>query len=155
FSEGNKIFGQKGAAEAIPFFKRAVELDPRFGLAHTYLGAIYPLVGEVGLSRQHLIRGFELRDRLGTREQYIAAGNYYFGVTGELEKARQQFQLAAQEYPRDFHVRIQLAQLHRAFAQYEQAVTLLREALRLEPDSWVSYNNLGLSYMNLDHLDEA
>jgi DNA-binding winged helix-turn-helix (wHTH) protein/tetratricopeptide (TPR) repeat protein len=154
FSDGNRTFEQKGAADSIPFFERAVELDPKFGYAYTKLGTMQTHSGEFSLGLENLTRGFELRDHLSAKERYMAAHNYY-AATGELAKARQQIQLAAQEYPRDFYVRIQLAQHYRFFGQYEQAVAEQREAVRLQPDNFLGYNNLAMSYINLDRMDQA
>ena len=41
FSLGMKTWGREGDSEAIPFFKRAVELDPKFALAYLTLGIAY------------------------------------------------------------------------------------------------------------------
>ncbi len=155
YSEGDRIYRQKGAAAAIPFFKRAVDLDTQFSSAYTYLGAIYTNVGEDGLSREELTKGFELSERLTALQKYMTSGLYYQGVTGELEKARQQFQFAAEEYPRDFYSRLNLAFIRKAVGDYEEAATLLREAVRLQPDNYVGYYNLCDTYADLGHLDEA
>src|SRR5262249_47550859 len=125
------------------------------GEAYTYLGAIYTNVGESSLVRQNLAKGFELRARLSAKEQSMAAGLYYFHVTGEIEKARQQFQLVAQEYPRDFYSRDNLAAIHNSLGQLEMSATEFREALALQPDNSVGYDNLGATYVWLDRLDEA
>jgi eukaryotic-like serine/threonine-protein kinase len=154
FSEGYRIFGQKGPVDAIPFFRRAVELDPKFGYAYTSLGTMEANVGEFSVGLENLRRGFELRDHLSAKERYMAAYNYY-DLTGQFEKARQQIELAAREYPRDFHVRIQLGQHYRFSGQYGQAAAEEREAVRLQPDNFLGYTTLSLSYINLERLDEA
>ena len=46
FSIGARMISEKGDAEAIPFFKRAIELDPNFALAYAILGDSYSNRGE-------------------------------------------------------------------------------------------------------------
>src|SRR5207253_7822990 len=41
FSMGITTFRTKGNAESIPFYKRALELDPNFALAYASLGVVY------------------------------------------------------------------------------------------------------------------
>ena len=40
FSMGITIFRAKGNAEAVPFYKRALELDPNFAVAYASLGPV-------------------------------------------------------------------------------------------------------------------
>jgi hypothetical protein len=50
YSTANKVNLSSGGAAAIPFFRRAVEIDPKFALAHAYLGLLYSTIGESVLS---------------------------------------------------------------------------------------------------------
>ena len=46
FSMGITTFRNKGNAEAIPFYKRAIELDPNFAVAYASLGLVYGNLGQ-------------------------------------------------------------------------------------------------------------
>jgi hypothetical protein len=48
--------------EAIPFFKRAVELDPGFASAHSALSSIYGSLGETDKRAHHARIAYERRD---------------------------------------------------------------------------------------------
>jgi len=50
--------------EAIPFFKRAVELDPNFAIAYAWLSASYGLTGQTELGIEAEKRAFDLRERV-------------------------------------------------------------------------------------------
>ena len=41
YSTGMKVVVSSGNAAAIPFFRRAVEIDPKFAMAHAILGLSY------------------------------------------------------------------------------------------------------------------
>src|SRR6267378_1380709 len=69
--------------EAIPFFKRATEIDPNFALAYARMASMYYNSRQFDLAAEASQRAYELRDRVSERERlYISAG-YYDNVTGE------------------------------------------------------------------------
>ena len=50
YSSGMQTISTKGPDAAIPFFKRAIELDPNFAVAYAYLGIMANDTLETGLS---------------------------------------------------------------------------------------------------------
>ena len=46
YSLGSKVWNEQGESQAIPFFKRAVELDPNFAMAYARLGLVYGILDE-------------------------------------------------------------------------------------------------------------
>ena len=53
-SQGRKTLQEQGSSAAIPFFDRAIELDPSFAAAYLALGISYSNLREPGLVRQNL-----------------------------------------------------------------------------------------------------
>ena len=51
YSMGLKVEASMGAGAAVPFFKRAIEIDPKFAMAHAALGLMYGDRGESDLGR--------------------------------------------------------------------------------------------------------
>src|SRR5260370_2735973 len=101
YSDGVAVYPRKGAAEAIPFFKRATELDPNFAVAYAYLGPLYGNLGETISDIEYTRKAYELRDRrLTALEKYIVSALYYTQVTGELPKPIEQYELLLKIYPR-------------------------------------------------------
>jgi Flp pilus assembly protein TadD len=141
--------------EAIPLFKRAIELDPNFALAHARLGTVYGNAGENELAREHRIRAFELRDRVSELERLYITAHYYGSVTGETEKARETYELWKRTYPRDMTPHNNLAVNAFFTGEYEEGLEAAREALRLEPGHPLPYGNAGWHYLLLDRVDEA
>jgi eukaryotic-like serine/threonine-protein kinase len=146
---------QENDAAAIPFFKRAIELDPEFASAYAALAVCYQNMGESGMARENFSKAFELRGHVSEREKLLIAARYYNHVTGELQKAIDAFQLWIQAYPRDAVARSQLGSLYGASGQYEKSIAETQEALRLDPDSGTNYSNLLLAQAALDRLDDA
>ena len=153
YTEARRVQGQKGEAEAIPLLKHAVELDPNFALAYVDLGIFYNF--ETNLAAESLRKAYELRERVSEREKFYISATYYTTVTGELEKAVQQYELWIQEYPRDQEAYDDLAVAYVILGQPEKATPAFQQALALNPDDGVVATNLAQNYIALNHLDEA
>jgi len=142
-------------AAAVPFLKRAIELDPEFASAYSALAACYRNMGESGLARENFSKAFELREHVSEREKLLISGRYYNYVTGELQKAIETYQLWIQSYPNDAGARANLGGLYGASGQFEKSIEATREALRLDPDGGANYSNLVLAQSSLDRFDDA
>jgi len=154
-SVGRKNLQEKGPEAAIPFFKRAVELDPNFAAAYSALGISYTNLREPGLASENLQKAYDLRDKVSEREKFRISANYYLLVTGELEKAVQTYETWAQTYPRNNEPYGNLGVDYTYLGQYEPAVNASLEDLRLFPGSAPAYTNLVGLYTALNRPDEA
>jgi tetratricopeptide (TPR) repeat protein len=155
YTEGDRLAREKGDTDALPFLKRAVELDPNFARAFASLGVRYNNLGQASLAIENVRKAYGLRDRVSEREKYYIACTYFTLVTGELEKAIQQYELWIQNYPRDYVAATNLGVNYFTLGQFERAAAVTREALQLEPNSILGYNNLGVAYFSMNRLDEA
>jgi tetratricopeptide (TPR) repeat protein len=154
YSMGIMTARRKGDAEALSFYKRAIELDPNFAIAYAAMGVSYSNLQQRTLSTQYTTKAYELRDRVSDRERYRITAAYYYYVTGENEKAIQAYELWAKSYPRDMVPHGNLGVLYTDFGQYDKAISETLEAQRLEP-ARASYGNLAAIYLNLNKLDDA
>jgi tetratricopeptide (TPR) repeat protein len=145
----------KGDTAALPFFKRAVELDPEFAMAYARIGMAYGDLNQPKLSAENMRRAYTLRTKVSERERLYIEARYYRTVTGELEKWEHVCELWKQIYPRDRVPYNDLGHIYAAMGEYDNAVEEAREALRLEPNTWANYSNLAIYYLSLLRLDEA
>jgi tetratricopeptide (TPR) repeat protein len=155
YSLAEKTFRSQGDAAAIPFFKRALELDPNFAVAILDLGIMYCNLGEEELCASYLSKAYELRDRVTDRERFPVDSSYFMFVTGELEKAAQAFGEWKQLYPRNLSPYINLGVVNSNLGLYEDALANDKDGLALRKDNSVVYRDLSFDYMNLNQLDEA
>ena len=155
FSMGITTHRTKGDAAAIPFMKRALELDPNFAVAYANLGLEYGNLGQASLSAENIKKAYALRDRVSEHEKYRIAALYYSNVTGELEQAIQVYELWAKSYPQDLVPPGNMGNIYGELGQYEKAVAQTQEALRLEPNEVVAYVNLASGYLALNRPDDA
>src|ERR1035441_1016317 len=155
FSLGHKTHFAKGNTAALPFYKRAVELDPNFAMGYAYMGLCYHNLGEAGRAAENLRKAYELREKVRERERLSIEAGYSMYTTGELEKAAQAYELRQQNYPRDYVPYANLCDIYGTLGNWEKELEEAREATRLEPNNELNYLNLGDGYANLNRLDEA
>jgi len=154
YSMGITVEREKGEAASIPFFKRAIELDPNFALAYGGLATRYANLDQPSLALEYASKAYQLRDRVSEREKLRIAVDY-FSAMGELDKDAQTYELWIANYPRDPVPHNNLGQNYVIMGQYDKALRELQEALRLAPDNVIIYGNLGLVCLYLNRLDEA
>jgi tetratricopeptide (TPR) repeat protein/anti-sigma-K factor RskA len=145
---------EKGDAPAIPFLKRAVELDPNFPLAYAQLGLLYGNLRQPSLALEYASKAYQLRDRVTERERLRIASDY-FAATGELDKEAETYELWIASYPRDFTPHLDLGTNYAFMGQYDKALGKYQEALNLNPEALVSYQDLSAIYISLNRRDEA
>ena len=63
-------------AGAIPFFQRAISLDPNFAMAYARLGKSYSNLGETARAAENTRKAYELRDRVSERERFYIVSHY-------------------------------------------------------------------------------
>ncbi len=156
YSLGRKTLVGKGDwAAAVPLFQQAIRLDPNFAMAYASIGVDYSNLGETSLASENTKKAYELRERTSEREKFYIESHYYHYVTGDLEKARQTYELWAQTYPRDLVPPNNLGVIYENLGEYDKALAESLDALRLDPGSGASYANLVAHYLYLNRLQDA
>jgi eukaryotic-like serine/threonine-protein kinase len=156
YSLGEKAFNERETSAAIPFYRRAIELDPNFALAYSELGALYTdLLVEPALGAENSQKAYELRDRVSESEKFNITSTYYYAVKGDLEKSEQTFKSWAEAYPRNPTPHALLGFLAGIQGRYDEEVTEELEAIRISPENATTYTNLMEGYIPLNRLDEA
>ena len=155
-SSGFKVLNTAGSAEALPFYKHAIELDPKFALAYAWTGRLYGDIGQSAMAADYTQKAYELRDRTSEAEKYFVSASFHVVVTGNMEKAQQTCALWIQAYPRVVFPHSLLAGIiYPVSGQYEKAIEEGRQAVLLDPDFRHAYSTVMFSLIALNRLDEA
>ncbi|MGB7822302.1 MAG: protein kinase [Candidatus Sulfotelmatobacter sp.] len=144
----------KGDSEAIPFMKRAIELDPNFAMAYVGLGIEYANLGQPGVAADYGRKAYTLRDRVSDREKFRISAFYFQYVTGEMDKAIESYELWAKSYPREMVPHGNLGSLYASVGQYDKAIAETETAQRLEP-TITDYANLASNYISVNRMKDA
>jgi eukaryotic-like serine/threonine-protein kinase len=155
FSLGIKAEGEKGPAEALPYYQRAIQLDPGFASGFSAVGYVYFALGEASRASEYFDKAFQLREHASERERLDITANYYSNVTGELNKAVQTNQEMIQIYPREPNAYDTLGIVYAAQGHYEKAAEITSQALPLAPDRVYLYGNIANYNLAQQHFDQA
>jgi eukaryotic-like serine/threonine-protein kinase len=153
YSMGITAGRTQGDAAAIPFMKRAIELDPNFAMAYAALSIEYGNVAQPSLAAEFGEKAYELRDRVTEREK-LRITALYFSSRGEAEKTAQAYEMWIASYPRDAVPYNNLGITYGSMGQNEKALANYQESVQLTPTT-PGYGNLASTYINLNRLDEA
>jgi serine/threonine protein kinase/tetratricopeptide (TPR) repeat protein len=159
YSTGMKVNLSSGNAAAIPFYRRAVEIDPKFAMAYADLGLSYSAIGESVLSAESTTKAWQLRDRVSDREKFFIDFTYDRQVTGNLEKAYQTLELWLQTYPRgnqDPKPQDLVGGLStHGTGRFERAIEAAQKAIAADPDNALATGSLASSYFLTNRFAEA
>jgi len=156
YSTGRQILRKDDFAGSLPLLKRAIEIDPKFAMAHAWLGLAYGFMSQPAPSAASTRSAYELRDRTTDREKFFITATYDTQVTGNLERARQTCELWVRTYPRDMDPLGLLGGiLYPTLGMYGKGVDVATRAIALDPDFSPAYLQLAFHNQFLGRLDDA
>ena len=155
FTHGDTLHSPLGEDLAsIPFYQRAIELDPNFALAYGRLATVYSNLSQLELAEHYSKQAMDHRERASERERlYIEA--HYYDFAGQFEKGISTWELYHQTYPRDLYALDNLVGVYEGLGQFDKALELAQEELRLGPEDVQAYSRVSEAYRGLNRLDEA
>jgi len=145
----------KGDLASLPYFKRAIELDPDFAMAYGGLATVYNNIGQADLARESTIKAYNLRGRVTESERASIEARYYLYVTEEVDKAAEVYASLARDYPDSAGSLNHLGTTDLRLGRNEQAVGDFRKALLVDPTRAITYGNLALALLRFNRIQEA
>jgi len=155
FSLGNEEHQKMQEDAAVPYLKKAVELDPNFAMAWATLGVVSNNMGRAAEGTHAVRKAYDLRDRTSQREKLYIQAHYYTEVTFDPEKALQVYAEWRQTYPRDTVAYENAALEFSELGQPEKALDLASQAHRINLRDPYAYDNMAEAYEALNRFDEA
>ncbi len=155
FALGNAEFERGREMASLPFYRRAVELDPNFAWVYARMGTVYSNAGESEPAKEYTRKAYELKDRVSEREKLYITEHYYQSVTGELDKEIETLELYARTYPSDSVPGNNLGVEYGQIGEFEKAAEAARHSRLADPNSASAYENLASAYAGLGRPDEA
>jgi len=154
FTIGNDLRFRTGG-NSMPFYHRAVELDPDFAMAYVRIAVGYQGQGQQRtLARKYIQEAYNRRDRVTDRERaYITA--QYHSHWGNLPKAIESFEIWKRTYPGDLAAHNNLASVYSWIGAVDQSLASALEAMRIDPNAFAPYTWIGDAYLALGRVEEA
>ncbi|MGP8250396.1 MAG: winged helix-turn-helix domain-containing protein [Terracidiphilus sp.] len=156
YSIGQSMDAQgKSETETIPFYQRAVELDPNFAMAYGAMANEYYNLSEPYLASQFYKKAFDLSGKVSAREKLILEAHYYSEGAQDMEHGINTYRQWTETYPNDWVPWIDLANDYTQIGQYGPAIAAGQQALKLEPNRAINYSVLARALTRANRFDEA
>jgi len=160
---GNLYFRQGEIEKAIKQYAESLRINPGFALAHNNLGAAMLRTGNIEKAISHFQIALRLkpddedfRNNLNKTlvHKYYRSGNDLLGK-GELDQAREQYQMALSIQPQFVPALSRLAEVYALDESDEMALSLLSEVVGLEPNRADAYYRMACIYAKLNRIEES
>ncbi len=157
YRNGQALYRTGKRREAIPFFERAVELDPQFCAAYDMLGRVYNSIVDNEAARKNFATAFQLKDRRLTQEEnFQTTALYHSAITGNLEKEAAVLVLYKEAYPRSAFAFNLLGIAHAQMGKTEEALQDFDSAIDQSPvPSAQHYSNASQALIQLGRFGDA
>jgi eukaryotic-like serine/threonine-protein kinase len=148
YSLGLQAINTQSEVASIPYFKRAIELDPKFAMAYSWLALLYGSSGSSELATENARKAYQLADLVSDNERFFISAYYYGRAAGNQEKARQICEEWVETYPRDPSAHGFLTgTIYPALANYNGAIEQGRKLIELAPEVGNYYFLLGVNFL--------
>jgi len=154
YLRGNDISEKWKPNEAIPFYQKAIQIDPNFASAYLELAARYvssgagpKAVGEAIAKAKELSAHAPEKERLWIEYRYAY-------INGEGERAEELLNAFLQKYPNDKNAHYRLA-YSLTSSDPDKAAREYEKVLEFDPDFGMAYNHLGNFELNKGNFERA
>jgi len=141
-------------SQAIPWFQRAIQLDPNFALAWRKLGVCYENLGDVPAAKQAYTRAYQLRAPTSAIEQYLITSHYVDFVQEDMETSIRDYRTWIATYPDLPNAWAALANTQTLLGRYDEAIESARHGRSAHPN-WYFYFTLSSAYLRASQLQAA
>jgi eukaryotic-like serine/threonine-protein kinase len=155
YSQGLRTRRTTGDFDAVPFFRRAIDLDPEFALAYARLGTIYGNLSQPEEARKMTARAYELRHKVSEVERHYIEARYFTVFEPDIQKAQDVYRVWLATYPNDYTALVNSALLDKQMGNRAEAIRKLELATQVAPDQPVAQTNLGQTYFEAQDYENA
>jgi tetratricopeptide (TPR) repeat protein len=154
WSEADFHWGQRRYDEAFTLYRRAIELDSAFAMAHADLGGALFFQGNRAEGEIHLEKALSLTNRVTERER--------LWIVAETENWKENFEGAIDayniyltRYPDDLSGWFRLGYALMREGRSAEAVEAFERVAEMDPENAAAFINLATSYNSLSRREEA
>ena len=155
YSQGLRTRRASGDFDSVPFFRRAIDLDPEFALAYARLGTVYGNLSQPDEARKMTARAYELRSKVSEVERHYIEGRYFTLVEPDVQKALDVYRVWLATYPNDYTALVNAALLHKQQGDRAEAIRMLELATKVAPDQPLGWTNLGQTYFEIGDFENS
>jgi len=128
------VIARKAAIKAIPYIKKAIEINPQLGAYHIELAKIYILLQQTTKAREHIDMALQLK---AANEEALALKSKLAFLDWNMEEAEQLIDKALQIDPTNFALLQEKAIQAEYKGDYHTASLLYEQMIFARPEDWV------------------
>jgi tetratricopeptide (TPR) repeat protein len=151
FLEGRTLVENLRLTDAIPHFKKAVEKDGDFAMAHLYLAQTAPTAKEFFA---YLDKASDMAGKATEGERLWILG-FRDGAYANPVSQRAKYTKLVEAFPNDERARTLLGISYFGTQEYEESAKHLEKAISIAPKFAPAYNQLGYAYRFLNRFKES
>jgi len=156
---GEEFFYQKDYQQAITYYQKAIESDPRYVKAYANMGLAYEYLGQYDKAISYYQKAIELDPDCAmayndVSNVYEHMGNSYRGM-GKLDQAISCYRKSVELYPDNTASYINMGNIYGDLGEYDKAISCYQKAIQINPNYAEAYYNMGNAYNALDKQDMA
>ena len=156
YSEARKYHMEGENQQAIPFYEKAVAVDPEFAMAYRGMAMAYGNLGYGGKRRKYLQKAFELSDRISDRERYWIQADYFRISAETYNKAIEACNRLLELYPDDTKGHEVLGLVYMYIEEWDKAIARYQVQTQIVGKEFVYiYTNLAYLYHAKGLYDKA
>ncbi|MGD9905583.1 MAG: protein kinase [Vicinamibacterales bacterium] len=141
--------------QAVPYFEKAIALDPGFASAYAKLAVIHNNLGRSDLREKYGQMALQHADRMTPRERLYAEGHLYVARRETLARGMDAYQRCIDLYPGYEGCRHNLAVIQAPLGLTEESTRNLEEVIRRGGTFPATFAFLAGNYLALDQPDKA
>jgi DNA-binding winged helix-turn-helix (wHTH) protein/tetratricopeptide (TPR) repeat protein len=155
--ETGSVLGNEGKLkECIPYFQKAVEIDPKFALAQASLGTAWFNLGDSVKAGAYAKTAFDLSANVSQIEKFYIRQNYYYMALQDLDATEKNLVEWTQVYPLDATSWGALTNVATQRGDYQTAIDAGEHALKMEQQrSALGYSLLARAYLRANRNADA
>ena len=155
YSKGQELAISADYEGSLPYYEAALESDPDFGraLSGSALSLFY--LGRQEEAAALWEQALSKMDSMTTRERFRTLGLYYVAVTGNYEKAIENYSALVEQYPADSAGYNNLAVAYFSTLDFAKAREAGASALKIYPTNKIMMSNFALYAMYAGDFDAA
>ena len=147
FSLGREAHTSQQFAKARSLYEEALRIDPSFTAARGSLGILNVEFFDRAKGVELLSQSVKAVDGLTDNERVSVLGFYAMAVEHDLEKAANQYRAFLAVHPDAAAAHNNLGRIYMQMRRWNEAITELQEAIRLDPDLFLAYFSLSSIYL--------
>ena len=151
YLKGIEEFGNYLWERSRDSFKRAIELDPTFASAYSYLTETYGWLQNVKAVRETTEKAKAFSDRATEKERLYIEAQYAGIIERNGQKRRDILEQIAKKYPKEKRARRLLAEM----SGLEKEIEECKKILEIDPQDAYALNEIGFNYYSMKNFDKA